>query len=1190
MRLEDPESGQSTATTEAQVFYESVAGKLEEAFGRSQPHLEMRFLDLSVSCKAAAVKSQRGDQGSPELPSLWNTLKHVAVNLVSSRKMEQRVILNGVSGMLRPGTMTLVLGQPGSGKSTLLKALSGRLGDHVRLAGDITYNGVPQHLVAKKLPQLAAYVPQNDLHFPLLSVKETLSFAHAFSADNGNDVQRHATVLLGQDVGHSSQQALKSAIDMFENYPEVIKRQLGLQNCWDTIVGGGMVRGVSGGEKKRVTTGEMVLGMQRAVFMDEVSTGLDSAATFDIVHTQRSIARSLGKTMVISLLQPSPDVFALFDDIILLNEGERSANFFQTSAYVLANVISQVPVALPESFIFGAFLYWIGGLEASAGRFIVYEIVVFLIVMAAVLIFFFVAAISPNIYVTNPLALGILQVILVFAGFIVTRDQIPDYLIWLYWLNPMAWGFRALAVNQYRSPTFDVCTYEDVDYCAQFGKTMGEYYLSVYSIPSQKEWVVLGIVYLIGLILVFTALSYLALEYKRYEGDFRVIRSAVTSDEDADHYQLATTPKESSRSTPSASSGRAVSIEIPGFPNAFVPVTVAFKDLWYSVPNPSNPTESIDLLKGISGVARPGTITALMGSSGAGKTTLLDVIAGRKNTGSIRGTIMLNGHEATELAIRRCTGYCEQTDIHSETATFREALTFSAFLRQDSDVPARTKLDSVNEIVNLLGLENVADHMVRGSSLEQLKRLTIGVELAAQPSVLFLDEPTSGLDARFAKMIMDGIRKVANSGRTIICTIHQPSYEVFSVFDNLLLLKRGGETVYYGELGEACQTLVDYFEGIPGVQPLPENYNPATWMLECIGAGVNNRVSEGDDKDFVQRFNKSTLKSHLDATLEEDGVGRSSPHAPVLTFRRKRAASTVVQLKFLLHRFFYMYWRSPAHSLTILGVALGSLIVLGLVGMGLSTTSFQGVASGLGIIFVAFQFQGFVSFNSSIPFAFNDRAAFYRERSAQTYSSLSYFTAGTFVEIPYVFTKGLIISALLFLFMGFTGFGKFLLFWLALSLSILVDVYSGHLLAFLLPNIVMASLAGSVVSTVFFLFVGFNPQGSSISAGYQWLYTITPQRYAMSILATLTYGECSTSPQLDASTGDYTNVGPEIGCQPLQDAPLTVGNATVKGLLEDAYNMQRDDVGRNFGALLVFAVVFRVLALAALQFLNHQKR
>lgn len=171
--------------------------------------------------------------------------------------------------------------------------------------------------------------------------------------------------------------------------------------------------------------------------------------------------------------------------------------------------------------------------------------------------------------------------------------------------------------------------------------------------------------------------------------------------------------------------------------------------------------------------------------------------------------------------------------------------------------------------------------------------------------------------------------------------------------------------------------------------------------------------------------------------------------------------------------------------------------------------------------------------------------------------------------------------------MSFTGFVKFLLFWLATSLSILVDVYAGHLLAFVLPNIVMASLAGSVVSTVFFLFVGFNPQGSSISAGYQWLYTITPQRYAMPILATLTHGDCSTTPELNAVTGDYIDVGPEIRCQPLQDAPLAVGNVTVKGLLEDAYNMKHDDIGRYFGALLVFAVVFRVLAL---QFLNHQKR
>ncbi|KAG2502582.1 hypothetical protein JM16_009636, partial [Phytophthora kernoviae] len=263
------------------------------------------------------------------------------------------------------------------------------------------------------------------------------------------------------------------------------------------------------------------------------------------------------------------------------------------------------------------------------------------------------------------------------------------------------------------------------------------------------------------------------------------------------------------------------------------------------VPDPLNPKQTIDLLKGISGFALPGTITALMGSSGAGKTTLMDVIAGRKTGGSIKGQVLLNGHPATDLAIRRATGYCEQMDIHSDASTFREALTFSAFLRQDADVPDSQKYDSVNECLDLLDLHPIANQIIRGSSTEQMKRLTIGVELAAQPSVLFLDEPTSGLDARSAKLIMDGVRKVADTGRTIICTIHQPSALVFSVFDSLLLLKRGGEMVFFGDLGVKATNMVAYFESIDGVSKLEESSNPATWMLGVIGAGVGSSIYTG---------------------------------------------------------------------------------------------------------------------------------------------------------------------------------------------------------------------------------------------------------------------------------------------------------------------------------------------------------
>ncbi|KAG2792177.1 hypothetical protein PC129_g24527 [Phytophthora cactorum] len=343
----------------------------------------------------------------------------------------------------------------------------------------------------------------------------------------------------------------------------------------------------------------------------------------------------------------------------------------------------------------------------------------------------------------------------------------------------------------------------------------------------------------------FLFLSCIALEYHRFERPENVVLTTQTNTKASDSYTITRTPRGSQKPHESV-----ISVD-HAREKYFVPVTVAFKDLWYTVPDPTNPKKIIDLLKGISGYALPGTITALMGSSGAGKTTLMDVIAGRKTGGQIRGQILLNGHPATDLAIRRSTGYCEQMDIHSESSTIREALTFSAFLRQGADVPDSHKYDSVNECLDLLDLNLIADQIIRGSSVEQMKRLTIGVELAAQPSVLFLDEPTSGLDARSAKLIMDGVRKVADTGRTIVCTIHQPSSEVFSVFDSLLLLKRGGETVFAGDLGENAREMIEYFESIEGVTKLETDYNPATWMLEVIGAGVGN--SNGDQTDFTEK-------------------------------------------------------------------------------------------------------------------------------------------------------------------------------------------------------------------------------------------------------------------------------------------------------------------------------------------------
>ncbi|GMF51234.1 unnamed protein product [[Candida] boidinii] len=141
-------------------------------------------------------------------------------------------------------------------------------------------------------------------------------------------------------------------------------------------------------------------------------------------------------------------------------------------------------------------------------------------------------------------------------------------------------------------------------------------------------------------------------------------------------------------------------------------------------------------------------------------------------------------------------------------------------------------------------MQKYADAIVgvsgEGLNVEQRKRLTIGVELAAKPQLLlFLDEPTSGLDSQTAWSICQLMRKLANSGQAVLCTIHQPSAILLQEFDRLLFLARGGRTVYFGDLGENCQSMIDYFEKYDA-DPCPSNANPAEWMLEVIGAAPVN--------------------------------------------------------------------------------------------------------------------------------------------------------------------------------------------------------------------------------------------------------------------------------------------------------------------------------------------------------------
>lgn len=298
-----------------------------------------------------------------------------------------------------------------------------------------------------------------------------------------------------------------------------------------------------------------------------------------------------------------------------------------------------------------------------------------------------------------------------------------------------------------------------------------------------------------------------------------------------------------------------------------------------------------------------------MGSSGAGKTTLLDVLAQRKTDGTIRSSILVDGHPLP-ISFQRSAAYTEQLDVHEPYATVREALQFSALLRQSRETPDPEKLQYVEIIINLLELQDIADSLVgkpgagHGLNVEQRKRLTIGVELVAKPRILiFLDEPTSGLNGQSAYNIVRFLRKLADAGQAVLVTIHQPSAQLFSHFERLLLLTYGGKMVYFGDIGKNCQTIKDYF-GRYGT-PCPESSNPAEHMIDV----VSGRISQTDwHQVWLESPKYRDTRNELEASIREASV-----KGPVEDDGREYAASPAYQAKIVLRRMNLALFRNTSY-------------------------------------------------------------------------------------------------------------------------------------------------------------------------------------------------------------------------------------------------------------------------------------
>ncbi|ETP46137.1 hypothetical protein F442_07571 [Phytophthora nicotianae P10297] len=1270
------------------------------------PTPEVRFQDLSFAVKVPASSGSHNTVGS-HLAKIFTPWKRPL--------MQTKHALHPMTGIIKPGSMTLILANPGSGKSTFLKALAGKLQKHFKkeIGGEILYSGLKGEDI--ELTKLVGLVDQTDNHIPTLTVRETFKFADL--CVNGRPADQHDEM---RDIA-----ALRT---------ELFLQILGLESCADTVVGNALLRGVSGGERKRVTVGEVLIGGQSLFLCDEISTGLDSAATYDIMKALRTWCNTLGGSVVVALLQPTPEVVEQFDDILMIHEGhmvyhgprvdildyfkergftcpprvdpadflievtsgrgqryangtidvkdlpvsaeefnnlfcqssifkktlnsiskgfnehqfesaedfkkaqsvvnlarskdrsefglafvpstmlllnrqkliwlrdppllwgkllealliglvmgmiyfdvsstyylrmiffsialfqrqawqqitisfqlrkvfykQRPRNFFRTSSYAIAESVVQIPVNVAVSFVLGTFFYFMSGLTRTFEKYIVFYLVLLCFQHAISAYMTMLSALSPSITVGQALASISVSFFLLFSGNIILADLIPDYWIWMYWFSPISWALRSNMLSEFSSHR----------YTPEESKKK----LDSFSIKQGTEYIWFGVGILLAYYFLFTTLNALALHYIRYEKYSGVTAKTLggSKSKDGDVYVEVNTP---------GASEAVKSAKGSGLP--FTPSNLCIKDLEYYVTLPSG--EEKQLLRGITAHFEPGRMVALMGSSGAGKTTLMDVIAGRKTGGRIVGDIIVNGEPKNPANFSRITAYCEQMDIHSEAATIYEALVFSAKLRLPPNFTEEERMNLVNETLDLLELTPIAGEMVGHLSVEQKKRVTIGVEVVSNPSILFLDEPTSGLDARSALIVMRGVQSIARTGRTVLCTIHQPSISIFELFDGLLLLQKGGYTAYFGDLGVDSVKMLEYFASIPGTQQIEPQYNPATYMLEVIGAGIGRDV-----KDYSVEYKNSELyKSNRERTLELAEVSDDFVCHSTLNYR-PIATGFWNQLKELTKKQQLTYWRNPQYNFMRMFLFPLFAVIFGTTFYQLSAASVKKINSHIGLIYNSMDFIGVINLMTVLEVTCAERAVFYRERMSNYYGPLPYSLSLWLAEVPYLIVVISMFVSIEYWLVGWSDNVKdFFFFMFIFYLYTSACTYVGQWMSALMPNEKVANVAVGALSCLFNLFSGFLLPRTAMKPGYKWFQYLMPSYYSLSALAGIQFGD-----NQDIITVTTKGVA---------------SNLTVAAFVKKTYDFHPERKYDFMAGLLVIWAVLQIAIYLTFKYVSHLKR
>ncbi|KAK4836609.1 hypothetical protein QYF36_025333 [Acer negundo] len=1251
------------------------------------PTVQVRFQNLSVEAECKVVHGK-------SLPTLWNTIKNifsVMINTIGckSEKINKIKLLKAVSGIIEPSRLTLLLGSPGCGKTTLLQALAGRLNQSLQVTGEISYNG---YKFNEFVPQkTSTYISQNDLHISEMTVRETLDFsARCQGIGSRGEIMK--------EVSRREKQAGIIPEADLDTYMKI----LGLDICADTIVGDAMNRGISGGQKRRLTTGEMIIGPTRVLFMDEISNGLDSSTTFQIVTCLQQSAHITDSTVLVSLLQPAPETFNLFDDIILMAErkivyqGPRSnvleffehcgfkcpprkgvadflqevvskkdqaqywyhrhlpysyvsvdmfidefkefhvgqrlddrlsrpfnksechknslsfsiyslskwelfkaclsrewllmkrnsvfhvvksaqlvvialitisvfihaqnkidaihANYYMDSLFYalvrlmtnglselslmvtrlpilykqrdfyfypawacsIPSIILKVPFSLLDAFLWTALTYYVIGYSPEPERFFCHFLLLFFLHQASTSLFRLIASAVRN----PPLAAscGLLASLLAFllGGFLIPYASLPAWLKWGFWISPLTYAEIGISVNEFLSPRWQKVLSSNTTLGHQVlknrGLNFGEYFY----------WV--SIAALFGFWIIFNIGFTLALTYLKSQGSSRTVISyeQLSYLEGKDNFSNVTEGKESCSIDIIE---RPEETKATGMVLPFEPITLTFENIQY-------------------------------------------FIDASKTSGNIEGEVRVRGYPKVQDTYARVSGYCEQTDTHSPQITVEESVIFSAWLRLPTHIDRHTKSAFVQEVLQLIELDEIKDALVgipdiSGISHEQRKRLTIAVELVSNPSIIFMDEPTTGLDARAAAIVMRVVKNIVQTMRTVVCTIHQPSIDIFEAFDELILMKGGGQMIYSGELGQHSSKLIEYFEGISGVPKIEEMYNPATWMLEVTGPSTEAQLG----LDFAHLYKMSSLcQKNKDLVKELSLPAQGSKE---LCFSARFPQNGWEQFKACLWKQQLTYWRSPKYNLVRLGLITISSVIFGalLWQKGQKIDDELDFLMVLGAMYIFVQVMGISNSSSVIPFIATERTIVYRERFAGMYSSWAYSSAQVIIEIPYSFLQALLFSTITYPAINFYWSAhKVFLYFYTMFCTMLFFNYFGMMLVALTPSYQAASIFASFCHTMLNLFAGFLIPGPKIPKWWIWAYWICPPAWSLNCFITSQYGDIKK---------EITVHGEPIA---------------ISVFLESNYGYQYKDLPVVATVLLAFPFFFAAAFAYAISKLNFQKR